>query len=271
LEQKVTERTIQLEEKNEIIEQNNKLLQDHKNHLEQLVEERTKDLTDKNQRLEHFADLTHHNLRGPVATLLGLCKIYNSHDPADPFNRVVFDNLCQTVTNMDNIVRNLGQLLNTEKEIASMMVPVNLAATLNEVKTMLDAQIIKSGAVIEEDFRLAPELNSVPAYLDNIFFQLLSNSIKYGKYETLPHIKIKSYKKDEHLFLEFKDNGMGIDIERFRDQLFKPFKRFHTTSDGRGLGLSIVKRQVEVMGGEIDLISSLGDGTTILIKFKISS
>jgi signal transduction histidine kinase len=70
------------------------------------------------------------------------------------------------------------------------------------------------------------------------------------------------------VILKFKDNGIGIDIEKYKDKLFKLYQRFHDNPDGKGLGLYLVKSQLEVLGGSIAVESEVGKGTTFIMKFR---
>ena len=73
---------------------------------------------------------------------------------------------------------------------------------------------------------------------------------------------------DDNVTLFFKDNGMGIDLERNRDKIFGLYQRFHNHPDSKGLGLYLVKSQVESLGGSISVESEVDKGTTFTITFK---
>lgn len=83
-------------------------------------------------------------------------------------------------------------------------------------------------------------------------------------------ILIQSFKKDGKIVLEFTDNGSGIDLEKHQSSLFGLYKRFHQNIEGKGMGLYMVKSQVESLGGKISVTSNLNVGTTFRIEFTSS-
>jgi signal transduction histidine kinase len=106
------------------------------------------------------------------------------------------------------------------------------------------------------------------SYLESIFLNLMTNSIKYRSATNQLKITITSKVINEELVISFKDNGIGIDMGRNKDKIFGLYQRFHNHPDSKGLGLYLVKSQVESMGGNISVESKLGKGTTFTLNFK---
>jgi signal transduction histidine kinase len=105
-------------------------------------------------------------------------------------------------------------------------------------------------------------------YLESIFMNLLSNAIKYRSPDRLLEVNIStSISRSGELLLTFRDNGMGIDLKRHRDKIFGLYQRFHVNTEGVGLGLFIVKAQINSMGGTIEIDSIVDDGSTFTINF----
>jgi len=284
LEEKVFNRTIELKRKNEQItkqnneiEEKNKQLQYQHQNLEKIVEERTEELQltnaellDKNRRLEQFAFVTAHNIRGPIATLLGLFQIYNKKDLTDPYNSMIITKGEELTQKLDNIIKDLTMLLDLERNISSLVEWMDLNEVMHETTVLLSKEINDANAVIETDFHRGSKIHAIPAYVNNIFYNLLSNSIKFKKYNTIPHIKISTGIHEKTLTIRFEDNGTGIDLEKFGDKLGTPYKRFNTEVQGKGLGLFITKRQIEAMKGKMEIISKPNQGTTILVSLPYS-
>jgi signal transduction histidine kinase len=111
-------------------------------------------------------------------------------------------------------------------------------------------------------------LNINKSYLESIFLNLLTNSIKYRAANKQLKILISCKVVGENVILTIKDNGIGIDMERNRDKIFGLYQRFHNYPDSKGLGLYLVKSQVETMGGNITVESKVDKGTTFTIIFK---
>jgi len=106
-------------------------------------------------------------------------------------------------------------------------------------------------------------------YLYSIFFNLISNSIKYRRQEVHSIIEISSRLQKNKIELIFTDNGMGIDLKKNAGQIFGLYKRFHSNIEGKGMGLFMVKTQVETLGGKINVSSEENSGTEFKIEFKI--
>jgi signal transduction histidine kinase len=124
--------------------------------------------------------------------------------------------------------------------------------------------------ILKIDLEEVSILNINKSYLESIFLNLLTNAIKYRSENKQLRVTISSKVVDNDLILTFKDNGIGIDLVRNRDKIFGLYQRFHNHPDSKGLGLYLVKSQVEAMGGTINVESTVGKGTTFIIVFKNS-
>jgi signal transduction histidine kinase len=264
-----------LEVQNRKIAEKNSLLENHQQQLEQLVEQRTlelvkmnQELADKNARFEQYGFVTSHNFRGPVATLLGLTSIFNSAAPGDPVNRYVIDKIRETTARVDEMIQDLSKLLHTENNLESLFQPVALAGVLDNVQVLLAQEITGSGTRIRADFSELPVLPAVPAYINSIFYNLITNAIKFRKPDTVPQLSIRSFPDEDRSVIEFRDNGTGIDLSLHGDNLFQPFRRFTTQVAGKGLGLYLVKTQLKAMNGDIEVSSTPGEGTSFRLIFS---
>ena len=106
------------------------------------------------------------------------------------------------------------------------------------------------------------------AYLESIILNLLTNAIKYRDHSRKLKISISTKEKEDLTILTCEDNGIGIDIERNKDKIFGLYQRFHNYPDSKGLGLYLVKSQVETMGGTINVQSEVNKGTKFTLTFK---
>ena len=105
------------------------------------------------------------------------------------------------------------------------------------------------------------------SYLYSIFYNLISNSIKYRNPDIPTVISIKSQKAGNKIELRFKDNGKGIDLDKNGQNIFGLYKRFDNSVEGKGMGLYIVKTQVTTLGGTIQIESQPGKGTEFTLLF----
>ena len=112
-------------------------------------------------------------------------------------------------------------------------------------------------------------MNTNKSYLESILLNLLTNAIKYKSESRKLKINIAAHRlDDDKVILIFKDNGIGIDLQKNKDKIFGLYQRFHDYPDSKGLGLYLVKSQVETMGGTISIESKVNVGTTFTLTFK---
>ena len=112
------------------------------------------------------------------------------------------------------------------------------------------------------------KVKSVPAYLESIILNLMTNAVKYRNPERESKIELKAVKENNHVVFSVTDNGLGIDMQRYGNKLFGMYKTFHNHKDARGLGLYIIKNQIEAMGGNIQADSTPGKGSTFKVYFN---
>jgi sensor histidine kinase regulating citrate/malate metabolism len=96
---------------------------------------------------------------------------------------------------------------------------------------------------------------------------LLSNAIKYRSPDQVSEISFSTRKENEKIILKVSDNGLGIDLKKYGHHVFKLRKTFHKHPESRGIGLFMIKNQIESLGGEISIESAENLGTTFTIKF----
>ena len=116
------------------------------------------------------------------------------------------------------------------------------------------------------DFQI-PIIQYPKIYLQSILYNLISNSLKYTRKEVIPVIQISSFTKNNHTYLTVSDNGLGIDLNKFGKSLFQFKKSFHSGYDSKGIGLYLIRNQIEDLGGSIFAESEVENGTTITVGF----
>lgn len=227
----------------------------------------TSDLKRKNDQLEEFTQIVSHNLRSPmgnIATLLTFMESSTSDADRIQFMNFLKESAANAMTTLDelNEVLKLKQNKNIEKQ------ELEFEKVFNQVKAMISAKIAETSADIRYDFSRAPSILYPHIYLESIFLNLLTNALKYSKPDQHPVIKVKTYFTDENIILEVKDNGLGINLQRYGHQIFKLQKTFHKHPESRGIGLFMIKNQIEAMGGEIVVESQESIGSTFIVNFN---
>jgi len=129
---------------------------------------------------------------------------------------------------------------------------------------MLQGDILHSKATIHTNF-LVTHVRFPKVYLESLFYNVISNSLKYRKENVPVEINISSKQEDGKTQIVFEDNGLGIDLNRYGQQMFKLNKIFHKGFDSRGVGLFITKNQLEMHGGSISVESTPDIGTRFIV------
>jgi signal transduction histidine kinase len=170
-------------------------------------------------------------------------------------------NLLDTIDNLNEVLA-INANINVEKKV------INLFEKLKSVEKNLADVINENQAQIESDFLLNDTITTVPAYLESILMNFITNGIKYRHPNRKPIILLSLEKGKPFTILTIKDNGLGIDLKKYGNKLFGMYKTFHTHENARGMGLYITKNQIEAMGGRIEVESNVGVGTTFKIYFN---
>jgi signal transduction histidine kinase/streptogramin lyase len=258
----------------ELAAQNDKLrdaqsmIEEQNQNLEGEVAKRTLELTVQNEQLEQFAFIASHNLRGPVARMLGLGRLVGSGAIANHEKEYVLDSLVESTKELDMVVRDLAHILdirNTPQQIT----PTNLGKELALAEHTLAAEIADAGAVVMADFTQLETVDAVRPYVQSMFLNLLDNAIKYRDPDRPLVVRVTAQVVGKFARISFADNGLGIDMERDGGKLFNLYARFHFQVKGKGMGLFLVKTQLEAMGGRIEAESTLGKETTFNLYLKL--
>ncbi len=161
------------------------------------------------------------------------------------------------------------EILQVKNQLRRNKETINLRQLVSSIQLSLENIIISEKVRIHTDFTEFEEVTTEPGYLYSIFYNLIFNSIKYGRSEVTPVIQIESKVKEDELLISFRDNGLGIDLEKKGDQIFGLYKRFFHHVEGKGMGLLMVKTQVELLGGKISVSSKPNNGTVFTIEWNL--
>jgi signal transduction histidine kinase len=169
--------------------------------------------------------------------------------------------LSKTIDDLTNILVIKGTL-NAEIKL------IHLPDAFSNLSKIFFSILNEIGAQVSTDFSSA-KIFFNETYLESILINLFSNAIKFradGR-KLLIHASSKNDEAGNTIF-RFSDNGSGIDVIRHKERLFGLYQRFHNKVDGHGLGLYIIKSQIEALNGKIEIESDVEVGTTFIITFK---
>lgn len=209
-----------------------------------------------------------HDLRSPVSNMISIFQICDElNTPAQPYQESLgmLKNTVAELKNkmdyfLDRIVENKGKEMPIDR--------IAFENSLTRVLQTLTGQIAEANAVIRYDFSPCRTVCFDETYLDSIFMNLISNSIKYAVPGKAPVIEINNIVQGDYVQLTFKDNGLGFDMEALNGRIFQAQQRFHNNIDGKGLGLYLVKSHLVNSGGDIKLVSRPGEGAIFTLYFK---
>lgn len=268
------ERNEKLEDAKRTIEVQSQLIFQKNNELIAEVERQTHDLKETNleliehnNRLEQFAFIISHNLRAPLARLVGLSAILD-YAQDDKETTEIIKLIVKSTHDLDQVIKDLTLILGIQKKNTLVLAEIHLDMLLPKILKALEDEIKETQTSIQFDFSTANSITSLLPYVESIFYNLISNAIKYRHTERPPRIVIQSKRVDGYIKIDFADNGLGIDMVRHGEYLFNLYKRFHFHVEGKGMGLYLVKTQVEALGGRIEIASTVNEGTVFSIYLK---
>ncbi|WP_299824699.1 PAS domain S-box protein [uncultured Pontibacter sp.] len=224
------------------------------------------DLHKQNLNLQQFTYIVSHNLRAPVANALGLSRLVRKVSPDSPQFETILEKLQTSITQLDGVITDIGTILSVRD--ADRTLPrenVNLLQITSEVLSTFQDEFVLMNAVVDVHIDSNFTIISNKAYLYSILHNLVSNAVKYSSPERNLTLKMEVSKDDRGYVYTVSDNGLGMDMQLVDNQLFKLYKRFHPNTHGKGIGLFLVKTQVETIGGKIEVKSAPGMGTAFKI------
>jgi len=235
-------------------------------------EERSKmvnELMLRNIDLEQFAYIISHNLRTPVANIIGASSALDDPDLSTDDKEILIGGIRVSVMRLDDVVRDLNHILQVKGDINETKETIIFSDLVDNIKLSIQHLIDKYEVDIKYDFSKANEFFTLKPYLYSIFYNLISNSVKYRRPDVPCTIEIKSSLVKKNMHIIFSDNGIGIDLKKNGGDIFGLYKRFHSNIEGKGMGLFMVKTQVETLGGKITVKSAENKGTEFKIEFEV--
>lgn len=228
----------------------------------------TNELRKTNSELEKFAYITSHNLRAPVVNLMSLTEMQLEETLPPELNEEITHKIHYCVKQLDSTLSDLIEIVASKSGNHINKESLDLEAELSLIIRSIEKQVIESGAQIDSNFSEVRQVYFPKRYLHSILLNLLTNAIKYRSDKRKLIISLKTRNKKDYTILYFSDNGMGMNMNKFGNKIFGLYQRFHNKIEGKGLGLYIIKSQIESLDGKIEVDSMPDVGTTFKISFK---
>ena len=236
--------------------------------LEKEKEQLIRELTQNNKDLKQFSYITSHNLRAPLSNLIGLLNLIEDIPVENEELNEILQGFNKSTHVLNDTINDLVKVIIIKDSSSIQKEEISLKEIFENVFSQLNSQIELHKPIIKFDFEKISTIKTNKAYIESILMNLMANSLKYKSENRKLKITISSKEIDNTVILSFKDNGIGIDLARNRDKVFGLYQRFHNYPDSKGLGLYLVKSQIETMGGTIDIESEVNKGTTFTLTFK---
>ncbi len=224
----------------------------------------------QNDKLTNFAHIVTHNLKSHSANFENLLEFYDEAETPEEKEelighiKTVTESLTKTISNLNEIV---SIQTNKNDEVKNL----NIYSYINNTLNLLEVEIKQSKAVIINEVNPLINIDFNPAYLESIFQNLISNAIKYKHPNRAPYIQFNSIETTDSYQITIQDNGLGIDLDKYGDEVFKLYRTFHRNENSEGVGLYLIKNHIESYGGTIKLHSVVDEGSIFTITLPIKT
>ncbi|WP_405251196.1 ATP-binding protein [Dokdonia sp. Asnod3-C12] len=217
-----------------------------------------------NSRLYDFAHIISHNLRSQVGNLQMSAALFDTSNLSADQNELL-QNFTKIGKSLDITLKHLNKIVSVHSVASKTRDSVVIDEVYKRVVAGLSQTIRENKVVMYTDFSEVEEIPYIEAYLESILQNLITNAIRYKHPDRDPEISLYTYEENGKVHLLVKDNGLGIDLEKHGEELFKIYKTFHGNDDALGLGLFLTRNEVEAMGGEINVESKVGKGSKFIV------
>ncbi|MEJ7780682.1 MAG: PAS domain-containing sensor histidine kinase [Daejeonella sp.] len=236
--------------------------------IEAVRNEHLANLTKINKDLKQLSYTTSHDLRSPVNNLISLFSLLDASMIKDEETLKTIELLKTSAENLSEVLNHSVDALIQKDKLQIKIEELDLLETLNTVLLSINSIIRNSKATVNTDFSVFDKINFNRAYLESIYLNLITNSLKYARPGLAPIITISARITNGIKQLTIADNGMGIDLEKVQDKIFGLNQKFHDHIDSKGIGLYLVYNHITNLNGRIDIKSKVNEGTEFIISFK---
>jgi len=226
------------------------------------------ELVENNKDLKQFSYITSHNLRAPVTNLLALIKLFDWSEIKNAENNILLQSFEKSTIQLNDSINELLHILVLKEKKATDPTYIPFLETLNKTLLSFTVLLNELNVQFKVDFSTVSTVLFNKEYLESIFTNLISNSLKYYSPKRQLLIEINTHIIEDFVVMRFKDNGLGIDLEKNKDKIFKLFQTFHHGKDSKGVGLYLIQTQLNALGGKIEVTSEVDKGACFTLYFK---
>ncbi len=224
---------------------------------------------EQNKRLVNFTYIVSHNIRSHVANIIGIINLNNLDADMDDKTALQYINV--STKSLDETIHNLNDIISIQSNTNLPLKDINIFSEISRIVESIAVLVTNAGTTINYHFDKGEQLNTNASYFESIMLNLITNSLRYKSADLDLIVDIDVYTSGAYKVITFKDNGIGIDLKKYGQRLFGMYNTFNGNKDAKGMGLYIIKTQVEAMKGKIEIESEVGKGTTFKIYFADSA
>jgi len=223
---------------------------------------------ESNKELNAFTYSVSHDLKAPLRAISGFAEIISSRHRADlnEQGQHYFDNIVEASRQLERLINDLLSYSRIGQRVIKLQ-PVNLQEVMGRINLQLAPQLEEAAAelIIADNL---PTVLGDETLLHQIFLNLLDNAILYRREGIKLQIEVNWHRNGQHAIVTVQDNGIGI-AEEFQNKIFQIFQRLHSDeTPGSGIGLAIVKKATQLLGGEITIESTVDQGSTFSVRLQ---
>ncbi|GHC48252.1 PAS domain-containing protein [Ulvibacter litoralis] len=215
---------------------------------------------EQNEKLKNFAQIVSHNLRSHYGNSEMLLELFQDEHPS-LINDSTFNFIKETSEKLNQTISLLNDVVVINSTPIKKLDTVDVQKLLNIVLFNTKSMAKNANVTIESYIDKPLFVLGINAYIESIIQNIISNAIKYFSAERDSFLKIRHRKDDKFIILSFEDNGLGLDLKKHGNKIFGMYKTFHKHEDAKGIGLFLSRQQVEVMGGRIEVESTVDKGS----------
>lgn len=219
----------------------------------------------QNERLKNFAHIVSHNLRSHSGAMGMLIQLIQE-DNKFLNEQEAFKHLIQSSSNLETTIQDLNEIVEVNLSDAKDFQQIDIYLLIKKNIESVFPLVKENEVNIIMDVNPKTYMLGLRSYLESIILNFITNAIKYSAPNRDCYLKISAKTIKKFTTITFEDNGLGIDMEKHGEKLFKMYQTFHNHKDARGIGLFITKNQIEAMNGTIEVESKVDRGTTFRIK-----
>lgn len=220
----------------------------------------------QNAKLIDFTNIVSHNLRGPLVNIDLLVKYMQATEDMAEKNDMI-DKLGPIIESLHEVFDELVESIQVQNDTEIEWDDNDIGEAIDRVLKAFNTEIINTSSIFCVEHHGVPTVKFPSKYLNSILHNLVSNAIKYRSPERPLQVSVEFVKKGDKVILKIRDNGLGIDMNRHKDNLFKIGKVFHRNPSAKGFGLFMTKAQIEAMGGNIWVESEPDKGAAFIVEF----